>query len=52
MECIHRLTLPTELPESQSDCLDGQRLYQLVVVVPSGSSSTDIDDFMNSFRIQ
>ena len=34
------------------DFLNGQRFYQLIAVVPSGGSSAQVDDFMNSFHIQ
>jgi hypothetical protein len=33
------------------DFLDGQRLYQVIVLVAAGSSETQAEDFLNSFRI-
>jgi len=33
------------------DFLDGQRLYQVIVTVAAGSSATQAEDFLNSFRI-
>ncbi len=33
------------------DFLDGQRLYQVIVTVGAGSSATQAEDFLNSFRI-
>ncbi len=37
---------------SAHDFLSGQRLYQVVVIMGSGSTAAGADDFLNSFRIQ